>query len=238
MLRVGLTGGLGSGKTTVAHLFAALGVHVIQADEVGRALMRPGQAVYSEIVQRFGAGVVREDGLLDRRALADLAFRDGRLQELNRIVHPPVIAAQEEWMRGIFSSDPKAIAMVESALLFEASGEAGREGTVPGWRQRFDSIVLVTAPDEVKIARYVERICGAGRGGAGRGGAAEQENVRSAEEQARIRLAAQIPDRLKAALSNYIIDNGGSLQATERAVNDVYLKLRAEADEKQLSQSN
>ncbi len=88
MLRVGLTGGLGSGKSTAAKLFAAHGAHVLQSDAIGRELMQPGQAVYAAIVQHFGPGVVLPDGRLDRAALAQIAFAEGRVEELNAIVHP------------------------------------------------------------------------------------------------------------------------------------------------------
>jgi len=96
MLRVGLTGGLGSGKSTVAGFFRELGARVIEADELGRALMEPGQAVFGEIVRVFGDDVVGADGRLNRARLAELAFRGGRLNELNAIVHPAVIQAQRE----------------------------------------------------------------------------------------------------------------------------------------------
>src|SRR5450631_4395760 len=98
MLKVGLTGGLGSGKSTVAATLRELGAHVIEADELGRALMEPGQAVYSEIVLAFGPQVVGPDGRLNRPRLAELAFHEGRLQDLNALVHPAVIAAQQRWM--------------------------------------------------------------------------------------------------------------------------------------------
>ena len=93
MLRVGLTGGLGSGKSTVAAMLRELGAEVIEADELGRALMEPGQPVYAEIVRVFGPEVVGPDGRLNRARLAELAFQGGRLNELNAIVHPAVIAA-------------------------------------------------------------------------------------------------------------------------------------------------
>jgi dephospho-CoA kinase len=118
MLRVGLTGGLGSGKSTVAGYLRALGAEVVEADELGRALMEPGQAVYAEIVRVFGQDVVNLDGRLNRTRLADLAFKGNRLQELNAIVHPAAIAAQRQWTEAVFAQRPAAIAVVESALIF------------------------------------------------------------------------------------------------------------------------
>jgi len=220
MLHVGLTGGLGSGKSTVAHMFAALGVHVISADEVGRQLMQPGESVYQQIVEHFGPKVVREDGTLNRPLLASLAFREGRLDELNRIVHPAVIAAQEAWAEELSARDPNAIAMIESALIFEA----GASGSVPGWRDRFDRIVLVTAPDEVKIQRFLERL--------GAGSAATAEQLKAFEQDARSRLAAQIPDSEKIPHSDYVIDNSGSLEHTQRRVGEVFASLQQAATRK------
>ena len=93
------TGGLGSvARLPVAAIFRSLGAQVMEADAVGRAMMQPGEAVYGEIVKAFGPAVVRADGTLDRRKLATIAFADGRLAELNAIVHPPVIAEQRRWM--------------------------------------------------------------------------------------------------------------------------------------------
>jgi len=217
-LRVGLTGGLGSGKSTVGRIFAELGAAVIDADEVGRKLMQPGEAVYEQIVEHFGREVVRDDGSLDRRALAELAFAHGRLEELNRIVHPPVIAAQEDWLGGVFAANPHAIAMIESALIFEASGKAGQPGSVPGWRERFDRIILVTAPDELKVSRFVDR-CLKISGG--------DSPLLAAD--ARKRLAAQIPDAEKAPLCNWVIDNSGESEKTRAAVISIYAELKAAA---------
>ena len=221
MLRVGLTGGLGSGKSTVAAMFVKLGVHLIEADSVGREMMQPGHPVFAEIVQHFGSAVLLPNGTLNRRALAEHAFQHGRLEELNRIVHPPVVAAQEEWTSKIFSQDPNAIAMVESALIFEAD----RSGTAPGWRQRFDRIVVVTAPDEVKIERFVARMLPAGQPHAGRGAVLR--------EDASARLAAQIPDNEKASLADYVIDNSGSIEHTQRAVERIFVELQVAGRAKQ-----
>ncbi len=116
--------------------------------------MQPGEEVYRQIVEHFGPEVVRDDGMLNRPLLADLAFRQGRLDELNRIVHPVVIAAQEAWAKELFAREPDAIAMIESALIFEV----GASGSASGWKDRFDCVVLVTAPDELKVRRFLDRL--------------------------------------------------------------------------------
>jgi dephospho-CoA kinase len=219
MLRVGLTGGLGSGKSTVAGIFQELGAAVISADQLGRQLMQPGEPVYAAIVKAFGQGVVRSDGSLDRKALAELAFQHNQADKLNRIVHPAVIAAEEECMQGVFATDPKRVAIVESALIFEVE----KWGTAPGWAQRFDSIILVTVPDEMKIARFVARMM-ANDGPEGRREALAQD--------ARARMAMQIPDQEKAARCEYVIDNSGSLEETRKRVEEIYRELVQAAKQK------
>ncbi len=209
MLRVGLTGGLGSGKSTVAKMFTALGAHLIEADLIGRELMQPGQQVFLDIVGYFGSDVLQPDGTLDRRKLSSMAFEGGRIEELNRIVHPAVIAVQERWARELFAKDPEAVAIVESALIFEAE----RSATVPDWAHRFDRLILVAAPDEMKIARYVERIS-PGR----------WDEV--AASDARARLAKQIPDSEKIPRCHYVIQNTGTLAETEERVRAIYVELR------------
>jgi len=216
MLRVGLTGGLGSGKTTVAAIFREQGFHVLEADSIAREMMQPGQKVFSRIVEHFGPDVVRADGSLDRPRLARLAFGEGRLDELNRIVHPPVIAEQERRAKEIFSRDPLAVVVVESALVFEAQ----KWGTVPGWRERFDRVVLVTAPDELKLRRFLARIVPAGAG---------PEQLAAAERDARQRLKAQLPDEIKIPHSDYVIDNAGSMEDTRRQAERIAAELRTAA---------
>lgn len=211
MLRAGLTGGLGSGKTTVAAIFRSLGAHVIEADALGRELMSPGQAVYDKIVQHFGPLVVRADQSLDRRMLADLAFRQNRLAELNQIVHPPVIAAQQQLADEIFAKDPDAVVVVESALIFEA----GQQGSAPDWRRRFNAIILVTAPLDLRVARYVDRMA--------QDPAAPSRAELEAE--ARRRIAAQIPDSEKIPLADYVIQNDGSLEATRLKATRIFAEL-------------
>jgi len=241
MLRVGLTGGLGSGKSTVAALFRSLGVHVIEADTIGRTLMQPGQAVYDAVVAHFGTEIllaVDAEGHrhLDRSALAKLVFDNGRIEELNRIVHPAVIAAQAKWMEEIAAKDPDAIAMVESALIFETKhgGDAPTavEGdsedreiaaaiSTTGWQTRFDRILLVTAREDLKIARYIQRVA-AGR-------TLTSTERAALQDDARRRLAAQIADEVKSPLCDYVIENNGDPAALDLAVRRIFAALRSSA---------
>lgn len=229
MLRVGLTGGLGSGKSTVAGFLRALGAEVIEADELGRALMEPGHSVYEEIVRVFGPEVVGAEGRLNRARLAELAFQGGRLNELNAIVHPAVIAAQQRWMEAAFQRNPAVVAVIESALIFEVERDARARGELESvlsdWRRRIDRVVVVTAPDELKIARYVARLALAG--------SAHQ----AAEADARRRLAHQIPDAEKAARADYIIDNNGDISSLEAEVRILWQRLKEESNNLMLDES-
>ncbi len=222
MLRVGLTGGLGSGKSTVAAMLRELGAEVIEADELGRALMEPGQPVFAAIVEHFGPEVVAPDGRLDRARLAEMAFKDGRVQELNAIVHPAVIAAEERWMKKVFARDPAAVAVVESALIFEVERDARlrgeKETLLADWLKHLDRIVVVTAPDELKIARFAARVSPTGEGRA------------AAEASARQRLAHQIPDAEKTARADYVIENAGDLVDLRSQVKALWPRLQAESN--------
>ena len=230
MLRVGLTGGLGSGKSTVAAMLREQGAQVIEADALGRTLMEPGQPVYSAIVERFGPDVVGADGSLNRTRLADLAFRQGRSQELNAIVHPPVIEAQARWMNEVFVRDPSAVAVIESALIFEvvrdarARGEKG--GLLADWRKRIDRIVVVTAPDELKISRYAARIQRANEGSDGSKGI----SLLTIEGDARNRLAQQVPDAEKIAEADYVLDNSGDIESLRAQVEAIWPRLQSESN--------
>ena len=221
MLRVGLTGGLGSGKSTVAAMLRELGAQVIEADALGRTLMEPGQPVFAAIVERFGPEVVGLDGRLNRARLADLAFRHGRLQELNAIVHPPVIAAQARWMDEVFARDPSTVAVIESALIFEVVRDARARGekdsVLADWRRRIDRIIVVTAPDEFKIRRYAARIQASGGGGGA--------SIDAIEADARNRLAHQVPDAEKAALADYVLDNSGDIESLRAQVEALWPRL-------------
>jgi len=225
MLRVGLTGGLGSGKSTVAGYLRELGAEVIEADELGRVLMEPGQLVYDDIVEEFGAEVVGPDGRLDRARLAELAFRGGRLEDLNIIVHPAVIAAQGDWMRKIFARNHEAIAVVESALIFEVERDARQRGESEGvltyWRRRFDRVIVVIAPDELKVARYVDRLSRE-RGSKEADQTGWDEKI---ADDARSRLTRQLSDESKASRSDFVIENTGDLGALREQVEAVWRQL-------------
>jgi dephospho-CoA kinase len=197
MLRVGLTGGLGSGKSTAAALFAAHGAHVLSSDEIGRTLMEPGQPVFAAIAAHFGAGVVGADGRLDRKALARIAFEDRRVEELNAIVHPAVIAREAELAEEIAARDAGTVLIVESALIFET-----QHGD--GWRERFEKVILVRASEGTKIARFVARASG--------GTPLTAHVQRALEAEAQRRLANQIGDDRKAPLCDYVLTNDGTVE--------------------------
>ena len=259
-------------------MLRALGAEVIEADELGRALMEPGQAVFSQIVRVFGPEVVGPDGRLNRARLADLAFQGGRLNELNGLVHPAVIGAQRRWMDQVFARNPAAVAVLESALIFEVERDARARGELESvladWRRRIDRIVVVTAPDELKIARYAARVSPAGTsretgvpgdrssslgwetgvpgdrssslgwetGVPGDrssslgwetgvpGDRSSSLGWETAEADARRRLAYQIPDAVKAARADYMIDNAGDIEALRAQVEKLWQRLKAESN--------
>jgi dephospho-CoA kinase len=154
--------------------------------------------------------------------LADLAFKGGRLQELNAIVHPAAIAAQRRWMGELFKRDPGAVAVVESALIFEVERDARirgeAEGVLADWRRRFDRVVVVTAPDELKIARFAARLS---QDAAGR---------KAAEADARLRLKHQISDAEKAARADYVLENAGDRGALRAQAVELWQRLKAESN--------
>jgi dephospho-CoA kinase len=201
----------------------------VEADALGRTLMEPGERVYEEIVQHFGREVVDADGRLDRARLAELAFKGGRLNELNAIVHPAVIEEQQRLMDEVFRRNPAAVAVLESALIFEvvrdAKARGETESVLADWRRRIDRVIVVTAPDDLKIARYVARINSSSVG------------REAAETDARVRLAHQIPDAEKAAEADYVLENSGDRSALEAQVVALWERLKAESNNSQRSLS-
>ncbi|HEY4009691.1 MAG TPA: dephospho-CoA kinase [Acidobacteriaceae bacterium] len=212
MLRVGLTGELGSGKSTVARMLAERGAIVLSSDEMGRAMMQPGEPVFAEIVRQFGENILNPDGTLNRHALAAIAFnpQNPRIEELNAIIHPAVIAAQAQMIEDISRAQPHAIVVVESALIFSTKHAPGH-----GWADRFDCIVLVTALDELKIERFVQR-----------SSSSHSANASSLRDDARRRLGAQRA-AVPPGVIVYTLENEGSLGDLERGVDALWAKLVA-----------
>ncbi len=195
------------GKSVVGEMFAACGVHVIQADEIAHQLMQPGEAVYQEVVAHFGSGILNPDGSVNRARLAELAFggpdQPSRVEELNQIVHPAVIRRQEEWMAEVGRRDPHAIAMVEAALILEASMAKG-----------FDRLIVVTCRPEQRIERWARRL---------------KVDPETARREVTRRMAAQLPDEEKIKAADYVVDNSGSLDETARQVKEDLRRVEKEA---------
>jgi dephospho-CoA kinase len=212
LLKVGLTGGIASGKSVVGEMFVALGAYLIQADSISHQLMRPGGAVYQEVVRHFGREILNPDGTVNRARLAEAAFgapgtnQPSRIQELNRIVHPAVLRRQEEWMAEVGRKDPGAVAVVEAALILEA-----------GAAKDFDRLLVVTCHPEQRIRRWANRV-----------GVDEE----TASREVMRRMASQFPDEEKIKASDYVIDNSGSLDETRERVEQVYIELKREAGTK------
>lgn len=212
MLKVGLTGGIASGKSVVGEMFVALGAHLVQADRIAHSLMQPGEAVYNEVVRHFGREILNADGSVNRAKLAEAAFSfssnggDGctsRIVELNRIVHPAVLRSQNEWMNAVGQQDAHAVAIVEAALILEA-----------GARNQFGRIVVVTCSEEQRVARFAAR---------------QKLGYDAARGEVERRMAAQLPDAEKVKAADFVIDNGGSLNHTREQVRTVWQQLQAVA---------
>jgi dephospho-CoA kinase len=196
MLKVGLTGGLACGKTFVGEELARLGCQLIQADELGHAVLEPDGEAFAGVVREFGPGVLDENGRIDRRRLAAEVFgKPARLEALNALVHPPVVRREEQLMARIAAQDPHAIVVMEAAILIET-----------GSYRRFDRIVLVVCAEELQIECAVKR--GATR------------------EEALARLARQMPLAEKRKFADYVIDTSGEKEETLRQTRRVYDELR------------
>jgi dephospho-CoA kinase len=189
-------------------MLAAHGAVVLSSDEMGRTMMQPGHAVFAQIVEQFGPTILNPDGTLNRHALAHLAFdpKNPRIEELNAIIHPAVIAAQADKVAEIAQAQPHAIIIVESALIF--STKHTPEGS---WRSRFDCVVLVTAPDDVKIDRFIQR-------------APAGSDVAHLRDDARRRLEAQRAT-IPADIPSYTLENHGSLEDLQSNVETLWRQL-------------
>jgi len=180
-------------------MLAQRGAHFLQADTLAHQLYLPGAPVYESVVQAFGPEIVRSDGFIDRAALANKAFPD-RIAELNAIVHPAVIEAQNRWLAEREAEHPHGIAVLEAALLIEA-----------GAAKDFDKVIVVTCPLAKKVENYARRT------------GVSPEAARVEVER---RSAAQFSDEHKAAHADYVIENSGTLEELERQVEEVWGELR------------
>jgi dephospho-CoA kinase len=198
MLRVGLTGGLASGKTFVGHALADLGCHLIEADELGHQVLLPGAEAYDAVVNEFGEEILDEDRHIVRRRLSALVWdKPGRLTKLNSFVHPAVIAREEGMINKIAQKDPAAIAVVEAAILVET-----------GSYRRFDRLIVVVCTLEQQVERAMKR------------GAYSREEVLA-------RLSRQLPLEEKVRVADYVIDTSDTKEHTLEQVKTVYNSLRS-----------
>jgi len=200
MLRVGLTGGLASGKSHVGQILVELGCHLLEADKVGHQLLEPEGAAYSAVVDTFGKGILAGDGRIDRKKLGAIVFQDpAQLKRLNEIVHPLVFTEQEAWFARIAERDPRAIAIIEAAIMVET-----------GSYDRYDKLILVHCSEEQQVARAMAR-----------------DGL--SEEAVRARLARQMPLAEKMRFAHYLIDTSGSREATDAQVRKTYERLLADS---------
>lgn len=197
MLRVGLTGGLATGKSFVGKALADLGCLWIQADELGHRVLAPGGEAYAAVLEAFGRDILKEDGSIDRSRLAEEVFnRPDRLALLNSLVHPPVIRMEEELIAAFAAREPSGIAVVEAAILIETGGH-----------KRFDRLIVTRCTEQQQIERALRR-------------------PGATLEQVMARLRRQMPLEEKVRLADYVIDTSGTKEQTLEQVRKVYESLR------------
>jgi dephospho-CoA kinase len=205
MLMVGLTGGIGSGKSVVARMFKDEGAYVIDLDELARRVVEPDKPAWRDVLAYFGTGILNPDRTLNRSALAEIVFSDPKSRKvLEEFTHPRIFEERDALLEAIKDKDPCSVVVIEFPLLFELS-----------FQKKFDKIILVYVTRDVQIRRARER-----------DGLSEKEVDN--------RLRAQIPIDEKRSLSDYIIDNEGNLGYTRDQVREVMRDLRKLAREKEV----
>jgi len=195
MFRIGLTGGMGSGKSAVAARLSELGALVIEADAVARDIVAEGTEVFAAIVDAFGESVLDDDGGLDRRALAAAAFSsEERLRALNALTHPALIREIVRRSEELERENPSDVLVVDAALLVQ-------------WDvlDLFDVVLVVHAPSDLRVRRLVD--------------------VGFAEEDVRRRMQSQLPDDAMLAAADVVVENGGSIEELRAAVDDFWQSL-------------
>jgi dephospho-CoA kinase len=198
MLRVGLTGSIAVGKSYVARVLVELGCPVLDADQTARAVVAPGTPGLQQVVEAFGPDVLRADGTLDRAKLGQIVFTDeAQRARLNAILHPLIMAAQDEWLRACERADPRGVAVIDAALMIESGGY-----------KRFDKLIVVHCRPEAQLERLLRR-----------------DRLTRAEAERRI--AAQLPQAEKMRFADFLIDTSGEHAATRAQTVAVYEQLRA-----------
>ena len=201
MLRVGLTGGIATGKTTVAAMLRELGCRVLEADKIAHQMIEPDGPAYKEVVREFGPRILTAEGLVDRQKLGAIVFAEpARLARLNAIVHPPVLEEQSRQLAAIDHADAHAIAVVEAALLIEA-----------GFDKKLECLVVTWCNPEQQLERLTQQRAGRAL----------------TIEQARQRVAAQMPIEEKRRRADEVIDCSGTLEFTRAQVVALFAKLKA-----------
>ncbi len=197
MLRVGLTGSIAVGKSFVASVFAGLGCRVLDADMTARDIAAAGTPGLRAVVEAFGSEVLNDDGTLNRARLGQLVFTDEKQRALlNSILHPFIIAAQDEQLRRWEAEDPRGISIVDAALMIESGGY-----------KRFDKLVVVHCSPAVQLERLMAR-----------------NNLTRAEAERRI--ATQMPQGEKKRYADYLIDSSNGFEDTRHQTENVYRELR------------
>ena len=195
-LLVGLTGGIATGKSTVSTMFAQLGAKVVDADLLAREVVMPGQPAHAQIVKEFGPDVLQADGYLDRKRLGAIVFTDaGKRKRLEEITHPAIRARQQRILSVYEEEAFEGIVLWDAALLIESGGAKG-----------MDRVVVVVADAATEFRRLTAR-----------------DGL--SEEEARRRIASQMPLSEKVKVADYVIDNSGRRAETERRVREVYRAL-------------
>ncbi|HEU4710931.1 MAG TPA: dephospho-CoA kinase [Pyrinomonadaceae bacterium] len=197
MLRVGLTGSIAVGKTFVTSVFAELGCRVLDADLTAREVVEPGADGLRAVVAQFGEEILAPDGTLDRARMASIVFADEEKRlHLNSILHPLVLARQDEILREWEAENPHGIAIVDAALMIESGGY-----------KRFDKLIVVHCRPEVQLERLMLR-----------------NNLPLAEAQRRI--ASQMPQEEKVRYADYLIDTSDGFEPTRERTVEVFNQLR------------
>jgi dephospho-CoA kinase len=197
MLVVGLTGGIASGKTTVSEILREEGAYLIDADEIARRLVQPHTAAWDEIRKAFGDDILDESGSIRRKKLAHRVFSDPKERTvLNQILHPRIRSEIQDRLKEIAEKDPRAIVIVDAALLVETGGY-----------REMDRVIVIASSAEDQIERLKKR-----------------DGLE--EEQARNVLAAQMPIEEKRKVADFIICNEGSLEETKKRAREIFRELK------------